>query len=141
MAEGNAATSSSAGEPAAPDLAEALSWVGSRLDEIGGEGVGKVEGAYVDPDSGRPEWLLVRVGRFGPRAPVPAREAVGGIGHVWVPYHGEAIKSSPKVDARSPLTTERELELLRHFGNVGQVGRAAELAERDSDAITARPAS
>ncbi len=141
MAEGGEAAKSGAGKPAAPELSEVLSWVGSRLDEMGGEGMGKVEGAYVDVDSGRPEWLLVRVGRFGPRAPIPARDAVGGIGHVWVPYGAEAIKSCPRIDAGAPLTTERELELLRHFGISGEVGRAAELAERDPDAITARPAS
>jgi hypothetical protein len=108
---------------------------------FGGETVGKVEGAFVDTDSGRAEWLLVRLGRFGARALVPAREAVGGVGRVWVPYREEAIKHAPKVDPRAPLTRERELELLSHFGIAGQVGRAAELAERDHDAVTARPAS
>jgi hypothetical protein len=128
-------------EPAGPEASEALSWVGWRLDEIGGQAVGKVEGAFVDTESGRAEWLLLRLGRFGARAPVPAREAVGGVGRVWVPYREEAIRHAPKVDARAPLARERELQLLSHFGIEGQVGRAAELAERDPEAITSRPAS
>ena len=141
MAERTEATQSSVAEPAGPEASEALSWVGGRLDEVGGQTVGKVEGAYVDTESGRTEWLLVRLGRFGARAPVPAREAVGGVGHIWVPYRAEAIRRAPKVHAGAPLTRERELQLLSHFGIAGEVGRAAELAQRDPEAITARPAS
>jgi PRC-barrel domain len=141
MTERAKGTESEGAEPPRPQLSEALSWLGGRLDELGGETVGKVEGAYVDTDSGRAEWLLVRLGRFGARAPVPAREAVGGVGHVWVPYRVNAIRQAPKVDAGGPLTRARELELLSHFGIAGQTGRAAELAERDADAVTARPAS
>jgi hypothetical protein len=140
MAERPDTTESAVPESQGPQASEALSWVGVRLDGVGGEGAGRVEGAFVDADSGRPEWLLVRVARFGGRSAVPAREAVGGVGHVWVPYGEEAIRHAPKVDPRAPLTRERELELLAHFGIAGQVGRAAELAERDLDAITARPA-
>jgi hypothetical protein len=125
---------------AGPDLSEVRSWLGSRLDAVGGTSVGKLVGAYVNEEGERPEWLLVRLGRFGNHALVPAREAVGGVGHVWVPYHQDAIKRAPKVDTRAPLTRERELELLAHYGIAGGVGRASELAERDSAAITARPA-
>jgi hypothetical protein len=141
MAERTEGTQSTVAEPAGPEASEALSWVGGRLDEIGGETVGKVEGAFVDTDSGRAEWLLVRLGRFGARALVPAREAVGGVDHAWVPYREEAIRHAPKADPRAPLARERELQLLSHFGIAGEVGRAAELAHRDPDAITARPAS
>lgn len=140
MAESTEATPSNATPPPL-ELSEVRSWAGSRLDEIGGGTVGKVEGAYVDADSGKPEWLLVRLGRFGHHGLVPAREAVGGVGHVWVPYYRDAIRRSPKVDTKAPLSRERELELLSHFGIAGEVGRAAELAERDPEAITARPAS
>jgi hypothetical protein len=124
-----------------PGLYEVRSWAGYRLDEIGGETVGKIEGAYVDEATGRLEWLVVRLGRFGHHALVPAREAVGGVGHVWVPYYRDAIRRSPKVDTKSPLTCERERALLAHFGTGGEVGRAAELAEREAEATTARPAS
>jgi hypothetical protein len=140
MAKRTETTEPAVAEPPRPETSEALSWVGGRLDGVGGEAAGKVEGAFVDADSGRIEWLLVRLGRFGGRSAVPAREAVGGVGHVWVPYREEAIRDAPKVDARAPLTGERELELLSHFGIAGGAGRAAELAERDPGAITARPA-
>ncbi|SRR6266540_6043676 len=136
MAEGAEAKRETA--PATgPDLSEVRSWVGGRLDAIGGTSVGKLDGAYVDEESERPEWLVVRLGRFGQRALVPAREAVGGVGRVWIPYHQDAIKRAPKVDTRAPLSRGREQELLAHYGIAAEVGRAAELAARDPDAITA----
>jgi hypothetical protein len=70
-----------------------------------------------------------------------AREAVGVPGRVWVPYARETIKTARKAGAKSPLTREAELELLKHFGAGGNAGRAAELSARGSEAITASPAS
>jgi PRC-barrel domain len=124
-----------------PDAAEAQTWIGSRLDEIGGAAVGKIDGFFVDADTGRPEWLVVRLGRFGQQGLVPAREAVGVPGRVWVPYAREAIKGAPKAGTKSPLTREAELDLLKHFGAGGNAGRTAELGARGFEAITASPAT
>ena len=60
---------------AEPTVEEAQGWVGSRLDEIGGAGVGKIEGVYVDAVTGEPEWLLARIGHFGRHGLVPVRYA------------------------------------------------------------------
>ena len=108
-----------------PDAAEAQTWIGSRLDEIGGAAVGKIDGFFVDDETGRPEWLVVRVGRFGQQGLVPAREAVEVAGRVWVPYARQTIKAAPRAGTKSPLTREAELELLKHFGAGGNAGRAA----------------
>ena len=124
-----------------PDAAEAQTWIGWRLDELGGAAVGKVDGFFVDEETGRPEWLVVRLGHFGQQGLVPAREAVGVPGRVWVPYAREAIKAARRAGAKSPLTREAELELLKHFGAGGNAGRAAELSARGFEAITASPAS
>lgn len=130
-----------AADSAAPGLTEVSAWIGSRLDDLRGTAMGKVDGAYVDDETGRPEWLLVRLGRFGQRSLVPAREAVGGVGRVWVPYEREVIRNSPKVDGKSAITCDWERSLLAYFGIAGEIGRAAELAERNPETITARPAS
>jgi PRC-barrel domain len=136
------ATPSPASAPSAgPDLDEARSWIGSRLDEIGGTGVAKVEGVFVDSETGRPEWLAIRVGRFGQRGLVPARDAVGVAGRVWVPYSRDTIKGAPRVGTKAPLSRESELELLRHFGLAGEIGRTAELNARGFEAVTASPAT
>jgi hypothetical protein len=79
MAESaNAASATTAA--AGPDAGEVRGWVGSRLDEIGGVTVAKIDGFLVDERTGRPEWLVVRPGRFGHHALVPAREAVEAAG-------------------------------------------------------------
>ncbi|MGH2961968.1 MAG: PRC-barrel domain-containing protein [Solirubrobacterales bacterium] len=126
-----------AGPGARPGVEEITRWVGARLDEIGGASVGRIEGAYVDAQSGEPVWLLVRVGRFGRRCLVPARDAVAGAGHVWVPYPRDLLRGAPRVEPGEPLDIERERELSSHYG----FPRAAELADRPPGAVTSRSAA
>jgi hypothetical protein len=122
-------------------LAEVQSWVGFKLDDMGGSSIGRVEGAYVDDNSGKPEWLMARMGRFGHHCLVPARDAVAAGGHVWVPYARDLIRKAPRLDAGKPITRDTEQQLLDHYGvGTGEVGRGAELAERDGNAVTAHPA-
>lgn len=145
-AESGADAESSAGPRAAapgtverPSREDVEGWVGARLDEISGVGVGKVEGAYVDEKTGMPEWILIRVGRFGHHCVVPAREAVAGVGHVWVPWDRNSIRRSPRVERGGALTAEEERQLCDHYGIVEGSGRAADLAERADDQITVVP--
>jgi hypothetical protein len=125
-----------AGCSARPSLEELKAWAGSRLDEIGGARVGKLEGVYVDAESGEAEWLLARMGRFGRHTLVPAHDAVAGVGHVWVPYPRDTLRGAPRVEPGHPLDIERVAELSAHYG----VGRAGELAGRAPGAVTSRPA-
>jgi PRC-barrel domain len=120
----------------APAAEEIKGWVGSRLDEIGGATVGKIEAVYVDGGGGEAEWLLARMGRFGRHALVPVRDAVAGVGHVWVPYDRELIRESPRVEPGEPLGVDRELELRSHYG----IPRADQLATRAPMEIASRPA-
>ena len=148
MPEESNETESAAPEPQAePEVAEDLTvaeiqgWKGFRLDDMGGSTAGKVEGVYVDEDSGGPEWLLARMGRFGHHCLIPARDAVAAGGHVWVPYTRDQIRKAPRVEAGQPLQRDQEAALLEHYGvGTGQVGRGADLAARDASAVTARPA-
>lgn len=122
-------------------LAEAQGWKGFKLDDLGGATVGKIEGVYVDEQSGAPEWLLARMGRFGHHCLVPARDAVGAAGHVWVPYSRDQIRKAPRVEAGQPLEQQTETTLLEHYGvGTRAVGRGADLATQDPGAVTARAA-
>ena len=122
-------------------LLEAQSWKGFRLDDMGGAAAGKVEGVYVDEQSGEPEWLLARMGRFGHHCLIPARDAVAAGGHVWVPFTRDQIRKAPKVEAGKPIGRDQEQELLNHYGvGTGEVGRGADLGARDAGAVTAKPA-
>lgn len=135
------ATAEAAPGPAeAPDLDEPRSWVGFRLDGIGGGAVGKVEGVYVDERTGAPAWLLARMGRFGHRSLVPAADAVGGVGHVWVPYDRDTIRRAPRIEPGDTLTAAQELDFCSHYGVPDGQGRAAELSGRPPVAVSARPA-
>jgi hypothetical protein len=125
---------------ARPDADDVRGWTGYRLDEISGGNVGRIEGAFVDESSGAPEWLLARMGRFGHHTLIPGRDAVEGVGRVWVPYSRDQIRKAPRIDANAPLTAGTERELLGHYGIAVDAGRAAELAQLSDGAVSARPA-
>jgi hypothetical protein len=121
----------------APSAEEAKGWIGSRLDELEGVSVGRVKGVYVDEQSGEAAWLLARIGRLGRHALVPARDAVAGSGHVWVPYSREMLRGGPPVEPGQALDLDREAALSAHY----EVDRAQQLAGRPAGRVTARPAA
>ncbi|HEY8000605.1 MAG TPA: hypothetical protein VID76_01635 [Solirubrobacterales bacterium] len=124
---------------AGPGADSVRAWTGHRLDEISGGHVGRVEGFFVDESGAEPEWLLARMGRFGHYALVPCRDAVEGVGHVWVPYTRDEIRAAPRVDPNAPLTAGAERSLLDHYGIAVSPDRAAELEQLGADAVSARP--
>ena len=97
-------------EPLAPDGVGA--YVGHKLDEMGGSQVGRVESTA----TGRIEWLVARMGRFGHYCLVPARDAVSANGRVWVPYSRDQIRRAPRVEAKATLDSETEATVLAHYG-------------------------
>jgi hypothetical protein len=124
----------------APSAEQALDWTGARLDEIGGQSAGMVEGVYVDAAKATPEWLLVRLGRFGHYTLVPFAHAAAAGGRVWVPYERAALRDAPRIGAGTDLSRETELELRDHFG-IGEDSRSAELRVREPGSTTARSAA
>ena len=124
-----------------PSTAEAMSWLGAELAELGGSSVGQVQGLFVDADSGEPAWLIARLGRRR-RArvvAVPFANCAGAPFGVWVAQEADAIRSAPVVDPTRPLRREHELTVCAHFGIGENVGRAAEVASRSASEITATP--
>lgn len=128
-------------EEARPSTAEAMSWLGADVAELGGNAVGQVQGLYVDADSGEPAWLIARLGRRR-RArivAVPFSNCAGAPFGVWVSQEGDTIRSAPVVDPTRPLRREHELTICAHFGIGEKAGRAAEVAFRAPGGITATP--
>ena len=123
-----------------PGADEVRSWIGDRLDEIAGANVGKIDGVFVDAESGEPEWIVARMGRFGHHTLIPARDAVAGVKRVWVPYTRDQIRQAPKADPKAALTAAAERALLAHFGIMADAGRGAAIASRDDGDVTAKPA-
>ena len=99
-----------------PTLNEALGWIGSRVDDINGVAIGRLEDVWIDPATGEPRWLLVKEGRFGGRSTlVPFDDAVPGDGHVWVPYERDVVREAPQVEPAVPLTQQVEMTLRNHY--------------------------
>lgn len=99
-----------------PSLEEALGWIGSRVDDIYGAGVGSLEDVWIDPGTGAPRWLLVREGHFGDRTTlIPFEDATAGAGHVWVPYERGVVGAAPVVEPGTPLTHQLEASLRTHY--------------------------
>lgn len=115
------------------DLDEARGWIGSKLDEMGGASVGRVEGLLVDAREGAPTWLVVKASRFGRRCAVPAEFAAAGVGHVWVPFDREMIRSASSVDPSGGLSCADERALSAHFGIPAGTGRLAEIEDVADD--------
>lgn len=118
------------------DTAEALSWIGFRVDDVYGARIGVVEDIYVDHETDKPCWILVKMGRFSDsHALLPVQDVVAGTGHVWVPYEKDLIRRAPQVAAGMPVSKEREAELCAHYGVMSS--RGAEIADVPPSALTA----
>ncbi len=122
-----------------PSLEDVKSWDGYRVDDITGQGVARVEGLFVDGETGEPTWILVKLGRFGKVVPVSIRECAAAAGRVWTPHDREVIRNAPAVDPALPLNREQENQVLEYYGIPDTVGRAAEIKDRPAGSITANP--
>ena len=109
---------------AKPGAAEARNWIGNRVEDVYGAGVGRVEDVLVD-GTGSPTWLLVREGRFTTHlAAVPFDGALASPGHVWVPVSKDAIKASPPIPENGGFSVELEGRLRDHYAAHGAPQRA-----------------
>ncbi len=127
--------------PALPSREEAPRWIGAGLADVDGAELGKVEAIFVDAGSGEPSWLVARLGRRRSTrlVAVPLRECAGAAFGVWAAQPGEVLRTAPVIDPTRPLRREHELTICTHFGIGREVGRAAEVASRPEDEVTAVP--
>jgi hypothetical protein len=123
-----------------PTREQALDWLGLKVDDVSGNGIGKVSGLLVDTDSEDPKWLITKMGMFTGEAGIPFDHVAEAGGRIWAAYDRDMVRSSPKLSAGQTLNARQELQLCEHYGIRDTVGRAAELAERDGDEISAEPA-
>lgn len=100
-----------------PNLADAQSWIGCRVTDSLGSGLGRIEDVWVD-DDGAPSWLRIREGRFGNGRYrlVPFDGATGGGGQVWLPWERDMVRSSPVVGRSEPVTADLGRRLRSHYG-------------------------
>lgn len=100
-----------------PGLTEARGWIGHRVTDNLGSGLGRLEDVWVDADTGDPAWLLIKEGRFGNgrHKLVPFSGSTAGGGQVWLPYERQIVRSSPEIGNSEILTASLGERLRAHY--------------------------
>ena len=92
-------------------------WRGQELLDNDGEKIGSIEEIYLDTDTDRPEWALVKTGLFGGKGTfVPLQQANPTPGGVQVPFEKGHVKDAPNVDPDGQLSRAEERRLYEHYG-------------------------
>jgi hypothetical protein len=121
-------------------LAEAIEWLEMPIDGLGGKTLGRVAGVHVDAEDGEPRWLLIKLGPLAGCTAIPVEHAAEAAERVWAAYDRDWVGKAPRFKPDETLSAAQELELAAHWGIDGKRGRAAEVAHRDPDEISAVPA-
>jgi hypothetical protein len=140
MTETKEETKTETKKPPLPTLEEALEWEGLPVDGLGNKTLGKVAGIHVDADDGNPRWALIRIGPIAGCTAIPYEHVAEGAGRLWAAYERDWIREAPRFRPHESLTAVQELELCSHWGIGEKQGRAAEVAKRDAEEISAVPA-
>jgi len=82
-----------------------------------GDKIGEVVDIYLDNETDRPEWAVVRTGLFGLRSTfVPLAEAREMGDELQVPHQRLEVKQAPNIEPDGQLSAAEEAELYRHYG-------------------------
>ena len=123
-----------------PTLEEALRWGGLRIDGLGKESLGRIAGIHVDANDGEPRWAVIRLGVLAGCTAIPFEHVAEGAGRLWAAYERDWVREAPRFRPHDSLTALQELELCTHWGIRQGQGRAAEVADREADEVSAVPA-
>lgn len=123
-----------------PSLEQAIRWIGMRIDGLGGRTLGRVAGLHVDAEDGEPRWTVIRLGPIAGCTAIPFGHVAEGAGRLWAAYEREWVREAPRFKPNEALTALQELEICAHWGIREGKDRAAEVADRDADEISAVPA-
>jgi hypothetical protein len=94
--------------------AEAESWIGSRVHDVYGSNLGRLEDVISFAEE--PRWLVLREGRFsGRKVAVPCKDVIGSPGNVWAPYERHAVHDSPDLPDSAELSPALLRRLERHY--------------------------
>ncbi|HEX2156066.1 MAG TPA: PRC-barrel domain-containing protein, partial [Actinomycetes bacterium] len=102
---------------ATPSIEQARGWIGRDMVDRDDNSIGKVVDIYLDNESGRPEWAVVRTGLLGMRSSfVPLAEATEVDDEIQVPHAKTQVKEAPSIEPDGQLSAAEEAELYRHYG-------------------------
>ena len=132
---------------ATPSIETARGWRGRVMVDRDSNKIGEVVDIYLDNETDRPEWVVVRTGLFGLRSTfVPLAEAREVGDELQVPHQRLQVKQAPNIDPDGQLSEVEEAELYRHYGldydtvtldSGAPAGQASEPEGSDQAAATA----
>ncbi len=100
-----------------PSIETARGWQGRVMVDRDSNKIGEVVDIYLDTETGRPEWAVVRTGLFGMRSTfVPLADAREVGDELQVPYQRVQVKEAPNIEPDGQLSEVEEAELYRHYG-------------------------
>ena len=100
-----------------PNIETARGWLGRVMVDRDSNKIGEVVDIYLDNETGRPEWAVVRTGLFGMRSTfVPLADAREVGDQLQVPHRRLQVKEAPNVEPDGQLSEVEEAELYRHYG-------------------------
>ncbi len=100
-----------------PSVEEVRAWLGRVMVDRDGNRLGEITDIYLDRETDRPEWAVVRTGLFGLRSSfVPLAEASEVGDQIQVPHERTLVKDAPNIEADGQLSEAEEAELYRHYG-------------------------
>ncbi len=121
-------------------LAEAIEWLEMPVDGLGGRSLGRVAGIHLDAEDEAPRWLLIKLGPLAGCTAVPIEHTAEAAERVWAGYERDLVNGAPRFKPDESLSASQEMELAAYWGIGEDRGRAAEVAGRDPDGISAIPA-
>jgi hypothetical protein len=102
---------------ATPSVEEVRAWVGRIMIDRDAKQLGEITDIYLDRETDRPEWAVVRTGLFGLRSSfVPLAGAIRVEHGIQVPHPRRLVKDAPNIEADGQLSEPEEAELYRHYG-------------------------
>jgi PRC-barrel domain/Domain of unknown function (DUF2382) len=102
---------------ATPSIETARGWRGRVMVDRDSNKIGEVVDIYLDNETDRPEWAVVRTGLFGLRSTfVPLADAREVGDELQVPHPRLQVKQAPNIEPDGHLSAAEEAELYRHYG-------------------------
>ena len=100
-----------------PSIETVHGWRGRVMVDRDHNKIGEVVDIYLDNETDRPEWAVVRTGLFGLRSSfVPLAEAREVGDELQVPHQRSQVKQAPNIEPDGQLSAAEEAELYRHYG-------------------------
>ena len=102
---------------ATPSIETVRGWRGRIMVDRDSNKIGEVVDIYLDNETDRPEWAVVRTGLFGLRSSFVPLAEVREVGdELQVPHQRLQVKQAPNIEPDGQLSAAEEAELYRHYG-------------------------